>query len=79
MANRWGKVEAVTDFIFLGSKTTADSNYSLEIKGRLLLRGKATTNLDSILKTKGITLPAKVCIVKTMFFQFSCMHVRVGP
>ena len=79
MANRWGKVEAVTDFIFLGSKTTADSNYSLEIKGRLLLRGKATTNLDRILKTIGITLPAKVCIVKTMFFQFSCMHVRVGP
>ena len=56
MANRWGKVEAVTDFIFLGCKTTADGNDSHEIKRRLLLRSKAMTNLDNILKAKDITL-----------------------
>ena len=59
-------METVTDFIFLGSKTTADGNYSHEIKRRLLLRSKAMTNLDSILKTKGISLPTKVYIVKAM-------------
>ena len=52
MANRWEKVEAVTDFIFLGSKTTADGNYSHEIKRRLLFGKRAMTNLDSILKSR---------------------------
>ena len=50
MANRWGKIETVTDFIFLGSKTTVDSDCSLEIKSYLLLGVKAVTDLDSILK-----------------------------
>ena len=59
-----GKVEIVTDFIFLGSKITAGSNCSHEIKRHLLLGRKAMTNLDSILKSKDITLPTKVCIVK---------------
>ena len=68
MANRWEKVEVVTDFIFLGSKTTADGNYSHEIKRRLLLRSKAMINLDSVLKSKDITLPTKVSIVKAMVF-----------
>ena len=61
-------VEAVTDFIFLGSKIIADSDYSHEIKWHLLLERKAMTNLDSILKSRDITLPTKVCIVKTMVF-----------
>ena len=63
-----GKVEAVTDFIFLGSKITADGDYSHEIKRHLLLGRKATTNLDSILKRGDITLSSKVCIVKAMIF-----------
>ena len=62
------KVEAVTDFIFLGSKITMDSNCSHEIKRCLLLGRKAKTNLDSILKSKYITLPKKVHIVKAMVF-----------
>ena len=60
--------ETVTDFIFLGSKITADSDLSHEIKRRLLLGRKAMTNLDSILKSRHITLPTKVCLVKTMVF-----------
>ena len=60
------KVEAVTDFIFLGSKITVDGDGSHEIKKHLLLRRKAKTNLDSILKSRDITLPTKVCIVKAM-------------
>ena len=68
MANRWGKVEAVTDFIFLGFKITADSDCSHEIKKHLLLGRKVLTNLDSILKSRDITLPTKVHIVKAMFF-----------
>ena len=56
------------DFIFLGSKTTTDSDCRLEIKKRLLLGSKATTNLDNILKSRDITLPTKVCIVKAMVF-----------
>ena len=56
------------DFIFLGSKITADSDYSDEIKRRLLLRRKAMTNLDSILKSRDITLPTKVHLVKAMVF-----------
>ena len=62
------KVEAGTDFIFLGSKITVDSNCSHEIKRRLLLGRKAKTNLVSILKSKYITLPTKVHIVKAMLF-----------
>ena len=58
----------VTDFIFLGAKITADGDCSHEIKRCLLLRRKAMTNLDSILKSKDITLPAKVCLVKAMVF-----------
>ena len=60
--------ETVADFIFLGSKITADGDYSHGIKRRLLLGKKATTNLDSILKTRDITSPTKVCLVKAMFF-----------
>ena len=59
-------METVTDFIFLGSKITADGNCSCEIKRRLLLGRKAKTNLDSILKSKDITLPTKVCLVQAM-------------
>ena len=59
---------AVTDFIFLGFKITADSDYSHEIKRCLLLGRKAMTNLDSILKSKDITLPTNVCIVRGMVF-----------
>ena len=62
-------VETVSDFIFLGSKITADGDHSHEIKRLLLLGRKAIINLDSILKSRNITLPAKVCLVKTMVFQ----------
>ena len=62
------KVETVTDFIFLDSKITADGYCSHEIKRRLLLRRKAMTNLDSILKSRDITLPTKICLVKAMVF-----------
>ena len=62
------KVETVTDFIFLGSKITADGDCSHKIKRQLLLERKASTNLDSILKIRDITLPTKVCIVKAMVF-----------
>ena len=68
MANRWETVETVLDFIFWGSKTTADGVCSHEIKRCLLLGRKVMTNLDSILKSKDITLPTKVHLVKTMFF-----------
>ena len=62
------EVEAVTDFIFLGSKITMDSDCSHEIKRRLLLGRKAMANLDSILKSRDIALLTKVCIVKVMVF-----------
>ena len=69
MANMEGeKVEAVTDFIFLGSKITVASDCSHEIKRHLLLGRKAMTNLDSILKSRDITLLAKICMVKAMVF-----------
>ena len=68
MGNRWGKVKTVADFIFLGSKITADGDCSHEIKRRLLLGRKVMTNLDSIFKSRDITLPTKVCLVKAMFF-----------
>ena len=58
-------METAADFIFLGSKITADGDFSYEIKRCLLLRRKVMTNLDSILKSKDITLPTKVCQVKT--------------
>ena len=62
MANRWGKVKKVADFIFLGSKITADGDCTPEIKRRLLLGRKVMTNLDSILKSRNITLPIRVHI-----------------
>ena len=61
-------VETVSDFIFLGFKITADGDCSHEIKRRLLLRRKVMTNLDSIFKSRDITLPRKVCLVKSMVF-----------
>ena len=61
-------METMTDFIILGSKITADCDCSHEIKRRLLLGRKAMTNLDSILKSRDITLPKKVCLVKAMVF-----------
>ena len=61
-------METVTDFIFLGSKITADGDCNHEIKRHFLLERKAMTNLDSILESRDITLPTKVCIVKAMFF-----------
>ena len=63
------KVEAVTDFIFLGSKITVDSDSSHEIKRLMLLGRKAMTNLDSILKSRDITLLTKVCLVKAIVFH----------
>ena len=69
MANRWGKMEIVTGFIFLGFKITADSDCSHEIKRHLLLVRKAMTNLDSILESRDILLPTQVQIVKAMVFS----------
>ena len=69
-------MESVTDFIFLGSKITAGGDRRHEIKRSLLLGRKAMTNLDSILKSRDITLPTKVHLVKAMVFP--CMDVRVG-
>jgi len=63
-----GKQWRVADFIFLGSKITTDGDYSHEIKRRLLLERKVMTNLDSILKSRDITLPTKVCLVKAIIF-----------
>ena len=70
-------VETVSDFIFLGSKITTDGDCSHEIKRCLSLGRKAMTNLDSMLKSRDITLPTKVCLVKAMVFPV-CMDVRVG-
>ena len=66
MANRWEAMETEIDFIFLGSRITADGDCSHEVKRHLLLGRKAMANLDSILKSRDITLPAKVCLVKAM-------------
>ena len=88
-----GNVEAVTDFIFLGSKITVDSDWSHEIKRCLLLGKNGMTNLDSVLKSRDITLPKKVCIVKAMVFPvviygceneshsvvFNCLQSCGGP
>ena len=68
MANRWGTVETVADFIFGGSKITADGDCSHEIKRHLLLGRKVMTNLHNILKSRDITLPAMVSLVKAMVF-----------
>ena len=68
MANRWETVEIVSDFILGGSKIIADGACSHEIKRHLLLGRKVMTNLDSILKSRDITLPTKVCLVKAMVF-----------
>ena len=66
MTNRMKKVKAVTDFLFLDSKITADADYSHKIKRSLLLGRKSVTNLDSILKSKDIILPTMMHIVKAM-------------
>ena len=71
-------METVRHFLFLGSKITADGDRSHEIKRCLLLGRKTMNNLDSILKSREITLPTKVHLVKAMFFPESCMDVRVG-
>ena len=68
MANR-KKMETVTDFIFLGTKITVDSDCSHEVKRRLLLGRKVMTNLHSLLKSRDITLPTKVGLVKAVFFS----------
>ena len=68
MQNRWGNSVNVSDFIFLGSKITADGNCSHKIKSSLLLGRKVMTNLDSILKSRDITLPTQVHLVKVMVF-----------
>ena len=78
MANRWETVETVSDFILGGSKIIADGNCSHEIKRYLLLGRKVMTNLESILKSRDITFPTMVRLVKAMVFQWSCMDVRVG-
>ena len=67
MANEW-QMETVRDFIFLDSKITADGDCNHEIKRHLLLGRKAMTNLDNILKSRDITLPTKICLVKAMGF-----------
>ena len=68
MVNRWGKNGNSERLIFLGSKITADGDYSHEIKRNLLLERKTMTNLDSILKSRDIALPTEVCLVKAMGF-----------
>ena len=71
-------VETVAEFIFLSSKITEDGDCSHEIKRCLLLGRKVMTNLDSLFKSRDITLPTKVCLVRLWFFQWSCMDMRVG-
>ena len=71
-------METMSDFILGGSKITTDGDCSHEIKRCLFLGRKVMTNLDSILKSRDITLPTKVHLVKAMVFQWSCMDVRVG-
>ena len=71
-------VETVSDFILGGSKITADGDCSHEIKRHLLLGRKAMTNLDNIIKSRDITLPTKVHLVKAVFFHLSCMDVSIG-
>ena len=73
-----GKVETVTDFVFLGSRITVDGDCSHKIKRCLLLRRKAMTNLDSVLESKDITLPTKVHMVNSMVFPFNFPCNSVG-
>ena len=80
MTNRWVNNGNVKTFIFLGSKITADGNCSHEIKRCLLLGRKAMTNVDSILKSRDITLLTKVCLVKTMVFpvvMYGCENCTI--
>ena len=79
MANRWGKMETERLFILGGSKIAVDHDCSHEIKRHFLLKRKAMTNPYSVLKSRDITLPIKVHIVKAVVFQYSCTDVRVGP
>ena len=77
MANRRGKVEVVTDFLFLGSKITVDGECNHEIRRRLLLGRKSMTNLNSVLKIRNITLLTKARIVKVMVFPvvtYDCVN-----
>ena len=71
-------VETVSDFVFWGSNITADGDCSHEMKRCLLLGRKVMINLDSIFKSRDITVPAKVHLVKAMVFQWSCTDVKVG-
>ena len=71
MANRWGNSENSERLYFLGYKITADGDCNHEIKRYLLLGRKAMTNLDSIVKSRDVTLPTKVCLVKSMVFSSS--------
>ena len=73
------KGKAVTDFLLLSSKVTAGGEYSDEVKRYLLLGRKAMTNLDSMLKSRAITLPTKVHIIKAMVFPVACRDMRVRP
>ena len=80
MANRGEKVEEVTDLIFLGSKITADGDCSHEIKKRLFLGKEVMTNLDSLLKSKDITLPTKVHVAKATVFpvvMYGCESLTI--
>ena len=79
MANRWVNNGNSADSIILGSKITADGNCSHEIKRHLLFGRKVTTNLDSTLKSRDISLPTNVHLVKAMVFPVASMDVRVGP
>ena len=79
MSNTQGKVEKVTDILFLDSKITVDGDCSYEIQRRLLLGRKAMTNLDGILKSRAITLLTKVHIVKAIVFKQSCTNLRARP
>ena len=72
-------VETVADFVFLGSKVTADGDCSHEIKRRLLLGRRVMTNLESIFKSRDITLPTKVHLVKAMVSPVVMLDLRVGP
>ena len=79
MENRWGNSRIVADFMFLGSKITADGDCSHEIKRRLLLGSKVMTNLESILKSRDITLPTKVHLVKAMVFPVVMYGCEYDP
>ena len=78
MANRWGNSGDSVRLYFLGSTITADGDCSSEVKRCLLLGRKVMTTLDSILKSRDITLPTKVCLVKAMVFPVVMYDVRVG-